>query len=222
MYLRNHNPRTPLPDASMNAQVNTRVNTTPLTLTEFVNIAYDRADPAHDAVHAWKVLDNAREIACNMTLSPEEDAIFDWVMAGHDAGDHKRPIADRLSDEELTKIYTDRFGPELAEAIVEIHQNCSWSKRLTRKTVKYETLMKILQDADWIEAIGAIGLQRCIDFTTCMMPGATSAEISAAVCKHIREKLLLIPTELNFDQSREIADVQPLLIFLADNEVIGQ
>lgn len=203
---------------------NSHVNTVPLTLSEFVSIAYARHDPAHDADHAWKVLDNAESIRKMGTvkLSPEEDAIFDWVMAGHDAGDHKMPVDSRLSDEELTKIYTDRFGNELAAAIVEIHQNCSWSKRLTRKPVKYETLMKILQDADWIEAIGAVGLQRCIDFTTHAMPGATPVEIAAAVCKHIREKLLLIPAELNFDQSREIADVQPLLKFLADNEVIEQ
>lgn len=187
-----------------------------MDLDTFARKAYANHDPAHGYDHAIKVLENAKTIADGMTLSAEELRIFDWVMVGHDAGDHKIPLDCRLSDEELAGIYTAQFGPELAAAIVEIHARCSWSKRKTRKAVKYETLMKILQDADWMEAIGAGGLQRCWDFTKHHNPAATSAEIRGKVCEHIREKLLLIPAELNFEKSREMADVQPLLKFLEE------
>jgi HD superfamily phosphodiesterase len=79
-------------------------------------------------------------------------------------------------------------------------------------------MRQVLQDADWLEAIGEVGLVRCAEYNKAHYPNEDTV---AMVCKHIHEKLLLIPAELNFKCSRDIAVdlVEPMMQYLRDNEL---
>jgi len=71
----------------------------------------------------------------------------------------------------------------------------------------------VLQDADWIEAVGETGLIRCLEYAK-----SIGGKIPESISEHIRVKLLLIPAELNYQSSRNLADLKPLIKYLESNE----
>ena len=97
---------------------------------------------------------------------------------------------------------------------IEMHENYSFSTNPEKPTSK-EAL--ILQDADRLDAIGAIGIARCFYFA-----GAHNQKIylpdrerpekydpkdrSNTPIEHIHEKLLKLKDELHFETSRKIAE----------------
>lgn len=184
------------------------------TLLDFATRAYANHDAAHNLLHALKVYSGACTIAAKegISMTDNEAAIFPYVMIGHDFRDHTL-IGSSLSEEEIHKFYVDEVGEANARLIEHIHANCSWSKRKSSIESPIDWMRKVLQDADWLEAIGDEGLDRCIDYTKTI-----NGNIPADVCAHIREKLLLIPAELNFETSKKMADVDPLIQYLMQNE----
>lgn len=190
----------------------------PEHLYYFAKVNYANHDTAHNFSHAFKVFRNAVDIIRNenIRLTEEEKIMLPYVMLCHDLRDHK--LASKgfcISEEELFNYYKKYLGVELANDIIHIHANCSWSNRKFATPALHETLRKILQDADWLEAIGETGIQRCIEYTT-----VVGGVVPTDVCKHIREKLLLIPKELNYEYSRRVAQdlIVPVEVYLAVNE----
>lgn len=151
----------------------------------------------------------------------------------HDVRDHKHMNmgTPTVSEEDLRDFVADIFrhirGTECGkrskyftrtytvfaarDAVLSAIDRSSWSKRaatsqwISTAPSADATLTRILQDADWLEAIGTGGIQRCIDWSRKTMPSATDAEIRARVCAHIEEKLIKIPDTLSYAKSREIA-----------------
>ncbi len=192
-------------------------------IAAFAHIAYADHDTAHNIDHAKAVFHNAmairsRENPCISLADIKELAI---TALFHDARDHK--VVARgggLPAEELFKFYEKYLGPLRAERVVHNHENCSWSKRATSQpsAIADETgtvddsIRLIVQDADWIEALV---LQRTIDYTT-----ETGGQVPEDVCKHIREKLLLIPAELHYKSSLKMTagSLDTLLEYLAEHK----
>ena len=193
------------------------------SLLTFASYAYANHDSAHNLEHAKNVLRNALTIIEKEGINCDavEERELPYVMIGHDFRDHK--LVERglcCTAEEIEDFYRKELGEGSAAKILHIHDNCSWSKR--KSSIPLESgdwMRKVLQDADWLEAIGNVGLQRCINYNSSVR-GVTDAMLIQDVCLHIREKLLLIPTELNYESSREIAKdrIAPLLDFLRENE----
>lgn len=198
-----------------------RIPVVPKSLMDFVVRAYAKHDKAHDQNHVYHVFYNAIKIVQqeNIQMTEQEQKEFPFVMLCHDVLDHK--MKDTLDPDEVYEFYESQLGSESASKIAYIHNNCSWSKRLESVPLTSGDWMRlVLQDADWLEAIGAVGLQRCIDYTNANAPTNenTGAHIRAAVCKHINEKLLLIADNLNFASSKKMAaDLnKPLLKYLKE------
>ncbi|SIP86171.1 HD hydrolase [Pacmanvirus A23] len=187
-----------------------------IDLIEFAKKAYKNHDKAHDLNHALRVFNNSLKIieSEGIHLDDTERRLLPYIMIGHDFCDHK--IVNGLTKDEIRQFYESRLG-SLAEEVIHIHDNCSWSKRRSSKPLNNsrDWMRKVLQDADWFEAIGEIGLQRCIEYSKSI--NGTTADI----CTHIREKLLLIPAELNYDSSKEMAlgKLEPLYKYLEQNEL---
>jgi HD superfamily phosphodiesterase len=184
-------------------------------LIEFAKKAYKNHDSAHNLDHAMNVFENSLKIISGegIIMDDIEKLLLPFVMIGHDFRDHK--IKNALSDDEIDQFYKLHLGDYFAE-VIHIHNNCSWSKR--KSSVPLETgrdwMRKVLQDADWLEAIGETGLQRCIEYSASI--GGSTADI----CAHIREKLLLIPAELNYATSKTMSAgmLDPLYKYLEQNE----
>lgn len=198
----------------------------PKSLDEFATRAYANHDRAHDHLHALSVFLTALTIISGegIVLTDVERKELPYVMIGHDFLDHK--LAKRgigLPAKEIEEFYVSSLGRRSADKIIHIHDNCSWSKRGTSIPLRdkdgnpnsEDWMRRVLQDADWLKAIGDVGLQRCIDYTL-----EIGGNIPDDVCKHIREKLLLIPSALNYATSRKLAEgeLKPLEDYLKHYE----
>ena len=182
---------------------------------------YANHDTSHGYDHALAVIHNGAVIARRRCFwFTEEEAVqVLYALGCHDILDYKMVAAGLAPDAAvIRRQLIDGVGEEAATMITHIHENCSWSKRATAVPLQQgDWMRKLVQDADWLEAIGEGGIQRCIEYTTRF---GNCADVPARVCEHIREKLLLIPEHLNYPASRDIAAtrVQPLLDYLAANE----
>ncbi len=116
----------------------------------------------------------------------------------------------------------DQVVQSYVDVIFYVHSNCSWSKRKDSKPLVSplcrDIIRQILQDADWLEAIGEIGIKRCQWHQRWFHK---TENVDSYVVEHIHEKLLHIPSGMNFDVTRKIiADrklMAPIYQFVADN-----
>lgn len=119
------------------------------------------ADPGHGLIHLRRV------VATAMRLSAQEGARVDVVLPAawlhdcvHVAKDSPdRPLASRLAAAHAVSFlrresYPAEALPEIAHAI-EAH---SYSAGIPPRTIE----AKIVQDADRLDALGAIGIARCV------------------------------------------------------------
>ena len=131
------------------------------------------SDPAHDLAHFVRVVEMARQLAL------EESALMEVVIPAawlHDLvnvpkSDPRRNQASRLSALEAREFlqsisYPEEFLDGIAHAI-EAH---SFSAAIEARTLE----AKIVQDADRLDGLGAIGVARC--FSTGVKMGASFYE----------------------------------------------
>ena len=189
-----------------------------IDIITFAQVAYESFDKAHDINHAIKVMDNAVFIYNQERKNEwnEEDFFQVWFTAlFHDARDHKQ--GDHcMSQEAMKNFFVKHLGEKRAAKSLHICDNISWSKEVKELNVPLaeedDWMRKIVQDADWIEAVGHTGLERCIDYVKHI-----NGNIPADVCKHIHEKLLKIT--FSTKTARDLAEHlnQPLVKYLSDN-----
>ncbi|MFT6863159.1 MAG: hypothetical protein ACJAVK_001720 [Akkermansiaceae bacterium] len=118
-------------------------------------------DPAHDPQHIERVVLNTRHLAA------VEDLALDILIPAaylHDCvhvpkNSPQRSQASRLAaDRALVFLQEQRYPAEYLEAIHHAITAHSFSAKITPETIE----AKVLQDADRIDALGAIGLSRCL------------------------------------------------------------
>jgi uncharacterized protein len=161
-------------------------------LLNFVKESTKHFDDSHNHVHAMKVTQNAHKIMKSIRGSRGYNEKFlTYVSMLHDVRDHKYP--ESISKEELVKFVEFHLGKELVNGVFLIIDNVSFSKENTGKREDvgefYTDYLTALSDADRLEALGAIGIQRCEEFTL-----AHGGKVPEDVVKHCHEKLLrLLP-----------------------------
>lgn len=186
-------------------------------------------DPVHNAEHAYNVMRNGAIIF--NSIAHITDVFPDWfhhalVLAClyHDVRDHKHQMlgTKMVSQQELDiHLYdemvkhTNSFDDAniAVTCIQEAINRSSWSKR--KETANYinsghvkpdvVVMIKILQDADWIEALGEDGITRAVEWRRLTIPDMSEEDIKKGVIEHAHEKLLRIPEELNYEWSKKIA-----------------
>lgn len=117
-------------------------------------------EPAHDLLHFKRVVKTAKALCLEEGAKPEVVIPAAWL---HDfvivpKNDPRRSQASRLSAEKAVLFlkeqnYPDQFLDEIAHAI-EAH---SYSANISPRTLE----AKIVQDADRLDGLGAIGIARC-------------------------------------------------------------
>lgn len=146
---------------------------------EFIKEKMKKNDPSHDWMHVERVYRNAMHIAeQERTLSNNNfdlevvqlAALFHDLVDfkyDHDAGKSLDEVAhDRLAD--FFRNFPTFPGAKI-EHVHYIIMNISWRKELEAEqmgiTQKLTTELKIVRDADRLDAIGAIGVGRCFAFS---------------------------------------------------------
>jgi len=172
------------------------------------------SDAAHDAAHIERVVTNARKLAS------EENARLEIVVPAawlHDCvtvakNSAERPMASRLAAEKAEQYlrqnaYPAEYIPDIKHAIA-AH---SFSAQIEPETLE----ARVVQDADRLDGIGAIGIARCFmvggalstRFYDPLDPFADSrpADDAANVIDHFYVKLLRLADTMKTNAGREEA-----------------
>lgn len=148
----------------------------------------------HGADHSLRVYNNALNIRkayeCN-------ELYVDLGALLHDVDDHK--LFNNKNNENARKFLIENdFDSKAIEDIIEIINSVSFTKN---KSAKPKTLeASIVQDADRLDAIGAIGVAR-----TFMYSGKNGRGIEDSL-SHFDEKLLLLKDMMNTDEAKRLAE----------------
>lgn len=156
-------------------------------------------------------------------------AIYDIINNGHELSAFlarfKQELHINIVSGQLSNCIIDYILSQLldqcVDIIIHIHTNCSWSKRAISKPVESnlcrDILRRVLQDADWLQAIGHVGIFRCREYQT---EYHGTDDVDKHIYAHIHEKILHIPAGMNFDVTRAIIVERDLMTpiheFIAD------
>ena len=185
---------------------------------EFVKQTLSNAEGGHDWWHIYRVWQLSKQIA-----SKEENVDLMIVELGallHDIADSKfhdgdEEIGPRLATEFLKQ---EDVEDSVVEHVVNIIQNISFKNSFDKQTFSSKEL-DIVQDADRLDAIGAIGIARTFNYgghkgRTLYDPAIkpeenlnkeTYKKNTAPTINHFYEKLLLLKDKMNTKTGKEMA-----------------
>ena len=161
---------------------------------EYVKEIFEGNSDGHGVDHAIRVYRNTQVI---MEKYPEADSVVVALAALlHDADDHKLFNTDNNAN---ARGFLEKNGLpiEKIDCICQIINAVSFSKN--RGKIPDTIEGKIVQDADRIDAIGAIGIARTFAY------GGKAGRPLEDSIKHFYDKLLLLKEEMNTDSAKELA-----------------
>ena len=107
----------------------------------------------HDYLHALRVLENSKKL---ITDSVDQDVVYISALV-HDLIDHKLEEKHKAKESDIiTLLKESRLKEEQIESVLDIIKNISFSKGNVPSSLEG----KIVQDADRLDALGAIGIAR--------------------------------------------------------------
>ena len=149
----------------------------------------------HDVDHTLRVYHNALLIADS---EPEcNHFIVSLAALLHDVDDHKLFETENNANAR-SFLKNCELDDDIIETICEVINGISFSKNRGVRPTSLEG--KIVQDADRLDAIGAIGVARTFAFG-----GERKRPLSDSV-QHFYDKLLLLKEEMNTDEGKRIAE----------------
>ena len=162
---------------------------------EYIQDLFRGNSGGHDAEHSLRVYRNALCIAegepgCDME-------IVALAALLHDADDHKLFHTENNANAR-SFLTAQKVAPEKIERICEAINAVSFSQNRGKRPETLEG--KIVQDADRLDALGAIGIARTFAYG-----GEHGRSLDASVA-HFHEKLLLLEDELNTEAARRLAE----------------
>ena len=164
------------------------------TTISYIKALFEGSSDGHDAEHSLRVYKNALSIAASY---PEADMdLISLSSLLHDVDDHK--LFHTENNENARTFLKDQKVPEdKIEEIVKIIDAVSFSKNKGKTPETIEG--KIVQDADRLDAMGAIGIARTFAYG-----GKKGRSLNDSV-RHFYDKLLLLLDTLNTDEARDLA-----------------
>ena len=153
----------------------------------------DNSD-GHDLDHSLRVYSNAMTIAETEPSCDIEAVALAALL--HDTDDHKL-FETKGNANAVSFLKSHGVGDAETDFIVSIINSVSFSKNRGKTPDSIEA--KIVQDADRLDAMGAIGIARTFAYG-----GKHGRNLEGGI-DHFHEKLLLLKDGLNTDKAREMA-----------------
>jgi uncharacterized protein len=183
----------------------------------FVKQQLETAEGGHDWFHIERVYKNAiliaKEESCNMEVVQLAALLHDIADSKFHNGDET--IGPKIAREFLTK---EDVAEETIHHVVNIIENISFKGGNFKKDFHSKEL-EIVQDADRLDAIGAIGIARTFNYGGFKNRAIYHPEIlpnlsmskeeykksTAPTINHFYEKLLLLKDKMNTQTGKKIA-----------------
>jgi uncharacterized protein len=188
------------------------------TTIRFVKNELKNAEGGHDWFHIERVYNNTLLIAkhedVNITVVSLAALLHDIADSKFHNGDET--VGPRVASEFLLKHNVDS---KIIEHVTQIIENMSFKNSFDLNPSFNSKEMEVVQDADRLDAIGAIGIARCFNYggfkdrplyDPKIKPNLnmTKAEYKAAkapTINHFYEKLLLLKDQMNTKTGKRIA-----------------
>ncbi len=188
---------------------------------DFVKDSLEDAEGGHDWFHIERVYQNALLL---LQMEDKADALVVQLAALlHDIADPKfhdgdESIGPKVAREFLT---SQQLEAHLIEHIVNIIQHMSYKNSLDSTGERFSSLeLKIVQDADRLDAMGAIGIARAFNyggfknralFDPAIPPNLNMTKeeykkSNAPTINHFYEKLLLLKDGMNTAAGKKMAE----------------
>ena len=185
----------------------------------FVKQTLDGAEGGHDWFHIERVYKNS------LLIAKEENVDLLVVSLGallHDIADAKfhdgdESIGPKIANEFLI---SKEVSPEIIAHVIAIIENISYKSSLGIKKERFNSIeLQVVQDADRLDAIGAIGIARTFNYggfknraiynpdilPNLKMSKEEYKKSTAPTINHFYEKLLLLKDKMNTSSGKKIA-----------------
>jgi uncharacterized protein len=186
----------------------------------FVKAKLEQAEGGHDWFHIERVYKNA------LLIAQEESCDLTVVKLGallHDIADSKFHNGDETIGPKTARLFLESENVDEATIVhvVNIIENISFKGGNFERTFSSKEL-EIVQDADRLDAIGAIGIARCFNYggfknralyNPAFPPkfGMSKEEYKtndSPTINHFYEKLLLLKDKMNTPTGKKIAEAR--------------
>ena len=185
---------------------------------DFVKETLLNAEGGHDWFHIERVYKNALLIA---KTEPVNVFIVSLGALLHDIADSKFYDGDETLGPKLAKEFLFKLNIEDAviEHVIQIIKHISFKNQFEKGETFASKELSVVQDADRLDAIGAIGIARCFNFggfknraiynpeikPNLNMSKAEYKNATAPSINHFYEKLLLLKDQMNTSTGRQLA-----------------
>ncbi len=187
----------------------------------FVQETLKDAEGGHDWFHTERVLKNARRIAKGENV---DELIISLGALLHDIADAKFNDGDESLGPKIAKKFLSslQLNQKVIDQVVNIITHISFKNSLpTYNRSKYNSKeLQIVQDADRLDAIGAIGIARAFNYggfknrelynpAISPDPNLTKEaykKSTAPTINHFHEKLLLLKDKMNTRTGKKLAE----------------
>jgi uncharacterized protein len=184
----------------------------------FVKNQLKNAEGGHDWFHTERVYNSALQIAKGENANALVVALAALL---HDVADSKFHDGDETLGPKIARTFleTQKLNVPTIEHIINVIENSSF-KGGNFETKFNSIELQIVQDADRLDAIGAIGIARAFNYGGFKNRGLYDPEIqpnllmtkeeykksNAPTINHFYEKLLLLKDKMNTQTGRELAE----------------
>jgi uncharacterized protein len=183
----------------------------------FVKKKLENAEGGHDWFHIERVYKNALSIAENEVC---DDTVVKLAALLHDIADSKFHNGDETVGPEIARefLLINEVEEATIQHVIKIIENISFKGGNTKKEFSSIEL-DIVQDADRLDAIGAIGIARAFNYggfknrplynpniaPKLHMSKEEYKNSKAPTLNHFYEKLLLLKDKMNTETGKQIA-----------------
>ena len=186
----------------------------------FVKDKLENAEGGHDWFHIERVYKNA------LLIAQEEDCDLTVVKLGallHDIADSKFHDGDEAVGPRTARAFleSENISEEIIAHVINIIENISFKGGNFEKKFSSKEL-EIVQDADRLDAIGAIGIARCFNYggfkNRPLYNPAIPAKFNMSkeeyktsespTLNHFYEKLLVLKDKMNTPTGKKIAEAR--------------
>lgn len=184
---------------------------------DFVKEKLEGAEAGHDWFHIERVWKLSQKIAENESCHQE---VVELAALLHDIADPKFHNGDETLALTISSDFMNSIGvePSIIEQVLYIIQNISFKNRKDAP-VSPSIELQIVQDADRLDAIGAIGIARTFNFggyknnlmyhpeiqPSLQMSKEEYKKSNGTTINHFYEKLLLLKDLMNTETAKKIA-----------------
>jgi uncharacterized protein len=211
----------------------------------FVGQVMAANDPSHDHVRgvarylaslspgAQLHVDRVRRLALVIagTLPPVDQLVVELAALLHDLNDRKYARRDGSDGvEDFSALHSSSLDAPRVALVQRICENVSYSKEVQRlagdgDTEWHRTCLELhcVQDADKLDAMGAIGVMRCAAYSAVTHRPLTAPDEAGTAVAHFGEKLLRLQGMLKTERGRQMGESRHafMLAFLAQLEHEG-